>query len=133
MLPRSVLDTTNNRKKLKEQESNDSPRQAHLTVWNKPIAQMTPRDWRIFRENYEITVKGGRAPPPMRSFRESPSPELPSLHPSLLDAIENVMRFKEPSPIQRQAIPVGLQRRDLIGIAETGSGKVHQHGFFAFF
>jgi hypothetical protein len=33
------------------------------------------------------------------------------------------MGFKEPSPIQRQAIPVGLQRRDVIGIAETGSGK----------
>ena len=31
--------------------------------------------------------------------------------------------FKEPSPIQRQAIPIGLQNRDLIGVAETGSGK----------
>ena len=33
------------------------------------------------------------------------------------------LKFKEPSPIQRQAIPIGLQRSDLIGIAETGSGK----------
>jgi len=31
--------------------------------------------------------------------------------------------FQEPSPIQRQAIPIGLQNRDIIGIAETGSGK----------
>ena len=31
--------------------------------------------------------------------------------------------FQEPSPIQRQAIPIGLQNRDLIGVAETGSGK----------
>jgi ATP-dependent RNA helicase DDX23/PRP28 len=90
------------------------------TVTTKPLGKMTARDWRIFRENYEIIVKGGKAPPPMRSFREPPDPLIPHLHPALLDAIENVMRFKEPSPIQRQAIPIGLQRRDLIGIAETG-------------
>jgi len=28
--------------------------------------------------------------------------------------------YKEPSPIQRQAIPIGLINRDQIGIAETG-------------
>jgi ATP-dependent RNA helicase DDX23/PRP28 len=28
--------------------------------------------------------------------------------------------YKEPSAIQRQAIPIGLQNRDIIGIAETG-------------
>jgi ATP-dependent RNA helicase DDX23/PRP28 len=33
------------------------------------------------------------------------------------------MGFKDPSPIQRQAIPIGLMQRDVIGIAETGSGK----------
>ena len=92
------------------------------SVTSKPLHLMTTRDWRIFRENYEIVVKGGRAPPPLRSFRESPLPpsELPPLHPTLLDALENVMKFREPTPIQRQAIPIGLQRRDLIGIAETG-------------
>jgi hypothetical protein len=57
-------------------------------VQSKPLDKMTARDWRIFRENYAITVKGGKSPPPMRSFRESPSPELPNLHPALLDAIE---------------------------------------------
>ena len=91
------------------------------SVMRKPLEKMTARDWRIVRENYEVTVKGGKAPPPLRSFQESPSRELPPLHPALLDAIENVLRFREPSPIQRQAIPVGLQRRDLIGIAETGT------------
>jgi hypothetical protein len=94
----------------------------------KPIHRMTPRDWRILRENYQITVRGGKAPPPIRSFREQSSPDLPTLHPALLDAIENVLRFREPTPIQRQAITIGLQRRDLIGIAETGSGKTIAFG-----
>lgn len=31
--------------------------------------------------------------------------------------------FEEPTPIQSQAIPIGLQNRDIIGVAETGSGK----------
>ena len=99
-----------------------------VTVMEKPIAQMTPRDWRILRENFEITVRGGQAPPPMRSFAESPAPYLPKVHPALLDAIYNVFHFKEASPIQRQAIPIGLQRRDLIGISETGSGKTIAFG-----
>jgi ATP-dependent RNA helicase DDX47/RRP3 len=33
------------------------------------------------------------------------------------------MGFKGPSAIQREAVPWGLQGRDIIGLAETGSGK----------
>ena len=94
----------------------------------KPISEMMARDWRIFRENYDIHIKGGKAPPPMRKFDEPPSPIIPKLHPAILDAIRTTMKYKEPSPIQRQAIPIGLQRRDLIGVAETGSGKTAAFG-----
>jgi ATP-dependent RNA helicase DDX42 len=31
--------------------------------------------------------------------------------------------YTEPSVIQRQAIPIALEGRDIIGIAKTGSGK----------
>jgi len=31
--------------------------------------------------------------------------------------------YEKPSPIQMAAIPLGLQFRDVIGVAETGSGK----------
>ena len=99
------------------------------SVSSKQLSKMTPRDWRIFRENFDIIVKGGKAPPPLRSFRESPDPStVPNIHPSLINAIEKTLRYKHPSPIQRQAIPIGLQRRDLIGIAETGSGKTAAFG-----
>lgn len=33
------------------------------------------------------------------------------------------MGYKAPTPIQREAIPSALEGRDLIGLAETGSGK----------
>ncbi|GAX10401.1 ATP-dependent RNA helicase DDX23/PRP28 [Fistulifera solaris] len=111
-------------KKVKLLENEVANRESAM---QKPLSQMTNRDWRILRENYEIHVRGGQAPPPLRSFEEA-SPGLPSIHPLLIKALFDVMRFKEPSPIQRQAIPVGLQRRDMIGIAETGSGKTVAFG-----
>ena len=42
--------------------------------------------------------------------------------PNLLDALDS-MGFKEPSPIQEQAIPLILENRDLIACAQTGTGK----------
>lgn len=35
----------------------------------------------------------------------------------------DAMGFKKPSPIQAQSIPYALQGRDIIGLAQTGSGK----------
>ena len=33
------------------------------------------------------------------------------------------MNFKEPTPIQMQAIPVALEGKDILGTAQTGTGK----------
>lgn len=44
------------------------------------------------------------------------------LRSEVLQAIEK-LGYKQPSPIQRAAIPLGMKQRDVIGIAETGSGK----------
>lgn len=43
-------------------------------------------------------------------------------YPELLEAVQN-QQFKDPSPIQSQAWPVLLKGHDLIGIAQTGTGK----------
>ncbi|KAJ3361458.1 DEAD (Asp-Glu-Ala-Asp) box polypeptide 23 [Allomyces arbusculus] len=82
----------------------------------KRLSEMKERDWRIFKEDFDISTKGGQVPRPIRSWRESSIPE------PILRVIEQV-GYKDPTPIQRQTIPIGLQNRDIIGIAETGSGK----------
>eukprot|EP00659_Diplonema_papillatum_P012000 gene12000-18534_t len=44
------------------------------------------------------------------------------LPPKVMQAIREC-RYKFPSPVQMACIPVGIRRLDLIGLAETGSGK----------
>ncbi len=44
------------------------------------------------------------------------------LAPELLRAIEEE-GYTEPTPIQQEAIPVGLEGRDVVGCAQTGTGK----------
>ncbi|XP_059077449.1 DEAD-box ATP-dependent RNA helicase 21 [Cryptomeria japonica] len=82
----------------------------------KKLEEMAERDWRIFREDFNISYKGSRIPRPMRNWEEG------SLTSELLKAVSKA-GYKKPSPIQMAAIPLGLQQRDVIGIAETGSGK----------
>lgn len=82
----------------------------------KDLPEMRERDWRIFKEDFGIATKGGAIPNPMRNWGESGLPK------DLLDVIKQV-GYDDPSPIQRAAIPIALQARDLIGVAVTGSGK----------
>jgi len=44
------------------------------------------------------------------------------LRPELLQAVHDA-GYTSPTPIQQQAIPVALDGRDLIGLAQTGTGK----------
>ncbi|KAF9426951.1 ATP-dependent RNA helicase [Podila epigama] len=50
---------------------------------------------------------------------------------NLSPMLENALRkqkFTKPSPIQEQALPLGLAGRDVVGVAETGSGKTLAFG-----
>jgi ATP-dependent RNA helicase DDX23/PRP28 len=101
-----------------EKYDNQYDKKKETTHWSsKPLEQMNERDWRIFREDFNITFKGGKVPNPMRAWSEN---EL--LPKEILRAIEKV-GYKKPSPIQMASIPIGLLKRDVIGVAETGSGK----------
>ena len=44
--------------------------------------------------------------------------------PKILDILERI-KFKVPTPIQLKAIPLAMEGKDIIGIAQTGTGKTH--------
>ncbi|CAG9864583.1 unnamed protein product [Phyllotreta striolata] len=101
-------------KKMRRREEKQLWDDRHWT--EKDLPEMTERDWRIFREDYNITIKGGKIPEPIRNWKES------GIQKELIEIIDKI-GYKDPTPIQRQAITIGMQNRDIIGVAETGSGK----------
>lgn len=104
-------------RKRKDVEARELKRTFKEHWSDKKLEDMTERDWRIFREDFNISYKGGKLPLPMRAWKECTS--LPQ---EILRAIAQV-GYEKPSPIQMASIPIGLLKRDVIGIAETGSGK----------
>ncbi|MDP3982229.1 MAG: DEAD/DEAH box helicase [bacterium] len=47
--------------------------------------------------------------------------------PGLLDTLSR-LKLVEPTPIQHQAIPIAIQGKDVVGIAQTGTGKTLAFG-----
>lgn len=115
------LSSLRNTAKAAEREERDAKRRLESELKNrhwseKPLDEMEERDWRIFKEDFSIATKGVRVPHPLRYWREAQLPH------DLMRALE-MAGYKDPTPIQRAAIPIGLQCRDVVGLAETGSGK----------
>lgn len=88
------------------------------TSWRtKSLANMTARDWRLLKYEFDISYKGSGQENPLRTWDEEPLLGLK------LRSILQDLRYREPTPIQRAAIPIALRLNDIVGIAETGSGK----------
>ena len=47
--------------------------------------------------------------------------------PGILDVVDR-MKFKTPTPIQYKAIPIAVEGKDVLGIAQTGTGKTLAFG-----
>ena len=62
-----------------------------------------------------------RLNPPVAGFSEL------GISVRLLQAL-NRMKISTPTPIQHQSIPLGLEGRDILGIAQTGTGKTLAYG-----
>lgn len=109
-----------------ELEIDDSKKGVEVLLhWKeKPFTSLVERDWRIMREDYEIEISGPSKHISktglLRSWTEAPL-LIPSINLSLMQKISST--FKEPTPVQRQSIPIIMMGFDLLAIAETGSGK----------
>ena len=69
-------------KKLKEKENKRKFDDRHWS--DKTLDEMQERDWRIFKEDYNISCKGGKIPNPIRKWKEA------NLSKELLDAIDEI-------------------------------------------
>jgi len=115
---RTEMEKDMEKARLKKLKSKEDKKKFDDRHWSeKSLEIMSERDWRIFREDFNIAIRGGNIPHPMRNWRET------GIIPDEVMEIIDKVGYTEPSPIQRQAIPIGLQNRDIIGVAETGSGK----------
>lgn len=83
-----------------------------LQLQEEQIAEMRAR----LNVDVEITVGTPPAPAPVETFEDM------CLHESIMKDIA-FHQYTTPTPIQAQAMPVALSGRDLLGCAETGSGK----------
>lgn len=73
-----------------------------------------------FRNRMQIKVKGDKVPKPSATFYTMDIEK--DLKPIIIGNIEK-SDWKEPTPIQMQAIPTLLSGRDVLACAPTGSGK----------
>uniref|UniRef100_A0A672IEK3 RNA helicase n=1 Tax=Salarias fasciatus TaxID=181472 RepID=A0A672IEK3_SALFA len=69
-----------------------------------------------YRRKREITIRGSGCPKPVTAFHQAQFPQY------VIDVLMQ-QNFKEPTAIQAQGFPVALSGKDLVGIAQTGSGK----------
>ena len=85
----------------------------------KEEKSLTPEEW---RKEHQITMRGHNGsrgiqfPDPYIEFRDSPFSS------RILQQFKRA-GFARPTPIQAQAWPLGVDDKDLISIAKTGSGK----------
>ncbi|CAK9109280.1 DEAD-box ATP-dependent RNA helicase 42 [Durusdinium trenchii] len=89
----------------------------NLYVQVKEITNMKDHEVEDLRRTHgDITVRGKRCPHPVKSFLQCGLPE------KILKIMEK-REYETPFPIQMQAMPALMCGRDVIGVAQTGSGK----------
>ncbi|KAG7089671.1 ATP-dependent RNA helicase dbp2 [Marasmius oreades] len=85
-------------------------------IEDKRVSARSDREIEDYRRSKEIKVQGRGVPRPVTSFEEAGFPEY-------LMATIRAQGFAAPTPIQCQAWPMALSGRDVVAIAQTGSGK----------
>ena len=81
------------------------------------IGNANPKDVEQYRQEKQITImRGVNVPNPITSFAVAGLPDY-------VNTEINKQKFSEPTPIQAQGWPIALSGHNMVGIAQTGSGK----------
>ncbi|KAI1502328.1 Phosphomethylpyrimidine kinase-domain-containing protein [Biscogniauxia marginata] len=80
------------------------------------VARRPASEVERFRRDHQITIHGHDVPKPVETFDEAGFPRY------VMDEVK-AQGFPAPTAIQSQGWPMALSGRDVVGIAETGSGK----------
>lgn len=80
------------------------------------VTNRSERDVEDYRKKHEMAVQGRNVPRPVETFDEAGFPQY------VLSEVK-AQGFSHPTSIQAQGWPMALSGRDVVGIAETGSGK----------
>ncbi|KAD6118643.1 hypothetical protein R6Q59_024849 [Mikania micrantha] len=93
-----------------------TPFEKNFYVESPNVSKMSESEVEEYRKRKEITVEGRDVPKPVKTFSDARFPDY---------VMQEIVKagFTEPTAIQAQGWPMALKGRDLIGIAETGSGK----------
>ncbi|KAJ5456193.1 hypothetical protein N7530_011467 [Penicillium desertorum] len=80
------------------------------------VSERSEEEIQAFRKEKEMAVQGNNVPRPVKTFDEAGFPAY------VLSEVK-AQGFDAPTAIQSQGWPMALSGRDVVGIAETGSGK----------
>ncbi|KAG5928138.1 ribosomal RNA processing protein [Claviceps africana] len=124
---RKVADGTAPKKRAKEQHGRSSPPppppSPPLAAPAAAAAAAAPADTSSDGESSGEEEESARSDAP---GTEEPAPPKTFKDLGVVDALCEAceaLNYKHPTPIQEKSIPVALAGRDIIGLAETGSGK----------
>lgn len=83
---------------------------------HEDVASRSDAEVDAFRRKHQMTIAGSNVPKPVETFDEAGFPRY------VMDEVK-AQGFPAPTAIQSQGWPMALSGRDVVGIAETGSGK----------
>ena len=102
--------------RVNHDELDYSPFEKNFYRVHSDVTKLSPKEVYALRECYGLRVSGAKPCHPCISFG----------YLGLRQELTNVLtksQYSQPTPIQVQALPAAMEGRDIIGIAQTGSGK----------